>query len=160
MKNKITMLMLVAAAFMSTALFGYNAVAFTNDVNAGLYNRIPVFWLATNSVAAAYADSVFAQADASIITAPVDEALKKFFPKTARRFYEKISPEFPYYSSVELGLMEKPKETSEKYIKYVVERMIVYIRYYCSHNNWTYGVREIQARAIDIQKAGVFVVRR
>ena len=78
MKNKIAMLMLVAVTFMSTALFGYNAVAFTNDVNAGLYNRIPVFWLATNSIAATYADNVFAQADASIITVPVGEALKSF----------------------------------------------------------------------------------
>lgn len=60
MKNKIAMLMLVAAAFMSTALFGYDAAAFTNDVNAGSYNRIPVYWLAKNSTAAAYADNVFA----------------------------------------------------------------------------------------------------
>ena len=60
MKNKIAMLMLVAVTSMSTTLFGYDAVAFTNDVNAGSYNHIPVLWLATNSVAAAYADNVFA----------------------------------------------------------------------------------------------------
>lgn len=60
MKNKIAVLMLVVVTSMSTALFGYDAVAFTNDVNAGRYNSIPVFWLATNSTAAAYADNVFA----------------------------------------------------------------------------------------------------
>ena len=60
MKNKIAVLMLIAVAFMSTALFGYDAVAFTNDVNAGRYNSIPRFWLATNLTAAAYADNVFA----------------------------------------------------------------------------------------------------
>lgn len=49
--------------------------------------------------------------------------------------------------------MEKPKETSEKYIKYAVERMIVNVRCYGSNN-------EIYACAVNIQKAGVFVVRR
>jgi len=60
MKNKIAVLMLVVVTSMSTALFGYDAVAFTNDVNAGRYNSIPVFWLTKNSTAAAYADNVFA----------------------------------------------------------------------------------------------------
>lgn len=60
MKNKIAVLMLVVVTFMSTKLFGYDAAAFTNDVNAGRYNFIPIFWLAKNSTAAAYADNVFA----------------------------------------------------------------------------------------------------
>lgn len=62
-----------------------------------------------------------------------------------------ISSEFPYYSSVALGLMENPKETSEKCIKYTVEDVMFRIRYYGSIN---YGC------VVNIQKAGVFVVRR
>lgn len=82
------------------------------------------------------------------------DATKKFFPKTARRFWELVSSEFPYYGSIMLGQAEKPKETSEKYIKYAVEDMIVRIRY-CS-----FDTRAIYKCAADIQKAGVFVVRR
>ncbi len=124
----------------------------SNKVANVWFSQIPVEWLKTNEAAAARADA-FLMAKSRSVCIPSKYA--EFFPQANQKYWGMVAEKLPLLAAVSLKQRLALKAQDEAYVKYAVEQMM-YSYYYQSAAK----LADINKAATEVQKAGVFIVRR